>query len=80
MNDRYMIGPIKINSQSGNSSVNFGDASIANNSVTKKGQGNALGIGDLSSVFAPMNNRWIDNDVSDQNSGNSPSENNPLQT
>jgi hypothetical protein len=75
-----IIGPIKINNQAGNASVNFGDTSISGSSVTIKGQGNVFGIGDLAHVFAPMHNGWLDNDISDQNSGNSPSATKPIQT
>ncbi|MGY0692827.1 spore germination protein [Virgibacillus sp. FSP13] len=79
MNDRFMVGPIKIDSQAGNSSVNFGDTSFSGNTVYNKSQGNAIGIGDPSSVFAPTKNGWLDNDANDQDSGGSPTISNPYQ-
>lgn len=79
MIDGSSVGGIKINTISGNASINFGDATFSSSSVTIKAQGNAFGIGDLSRVWAPMQNNWLDNDMSDQNSGQSPSNASPIQ-
>ncbi|WP_449539782.1 spore germination protein [Ferdinandcohnia sp. Marseille-Q9671] len=79
MIDGSSIGGIKINSVSGNASIHFGDATISSSSVTVKAQGNAFSIGDLSKVWSPMSNGWMDNDGNDQDSGGSPTTSAPLQ-
>lgn len=63
---------LKINNLSGNASINPGDANITGSSIYRKSVGVNFAIGDFSSSNSVHSNMYYDPDLSDQNSGQSP--------
>lgn len=62
----------KIDNLSGNASINPGDANVTGNSIYSKSVGVNFAIGDFVSSKSVHSNLYFDPDVSDQNSGQSP--------
>lgn len=63
---------IKINNQSGNASINPGDANVTGSSIYTKSVGVNFAIGEFACSKSVHSNLYYDPDLSDQNSGQSP--------
>lgn len=61
------IYSIKVNSISGNGSVNMGPVFHNSHTANTKATGGNTSVGDQSPTFGYMNNQTVDPDVNDQN-------------
>jgi hypothetical protein len=74
----FNLQGIKVVNISGNASINPGSANISGNGIVCKVVGVSFSIGDASISNSLNNNTYFDPDVSDQNSGASPSNSSQL--
>lgn len=72
MNCIFNIANVKINSISGNASINLGESTISSPSVTTKAQGTTFSVGDGAPISSQTSNGWADQDWKDQDSSLSP--------